>query len=45
MEPCLFDIALPEESFLTPKIKFETGMISPKIEDNDFVKAKEILKA
>lgn len=45
MDPCLFDIALPEESFLTPKIKFETGMISPKIEDRDFLRAKEILKA
>ena len=45
MEPCLFDIILPEESFLTPKIKFETSMISPKIEDGDFLRAKEILKA
>lgn len=45
MEACLFDISLPEESFLTPKIKFETGMISPKIEDRDFLRAKEILKA
>lgn len=30
-EPCLFDIALPEMSFLTPKIKWETGLISPSI--------------
>ena len=30
-EPCLFDIILPEMSFLTPKIKFETGRISPEI--------------
>ena len=30
-EPCLFDISLPEMSFLTPKIKWETGMISPSI--------------
>lgn len=44
-EPCLFDITLPEESFLTPKIKFETGMMSPKIEDEAFLKAKEILKS
>lgn len=42
--PCLFDISLPEESFLTPKIKFETGMISPKIEDEDFLNVKAILK-
>jgi len=43
-DPCLFDIALPEQSFLTPKIKFETGMMSPKIDDDTFYKAKEILK-
>lgn len=42
-EPCLFDISLPEESFLTPKIKFETGLISPKLEDSVFKKAKDIL--
>ena len=30
-EPCLFDISLPENSFLTPKIKWETGLISPSI--------------
>lgn len=43
-EPCLFDITLPEESFLTPKIKFETGMINPKLDDAAFVRVKEILK-
>ena len=37
-EACLFDIPLPEESFLTPKIKFETGMISPKLDDDVFSK-------
>lgn len=38
-EPCLFDISLPEMSFLTPKIKFETGKISPEIsaDYNDMV--------
>ena len=30
-EPCLFDIPLPEESLLTPKIKWETGKITPTI--------------
>ena len=30
-DPCLLDIALPENSFLTPKIKWETGKISPEI--------------
>lgn len=43
-EACLFDIPLPEESFLTPKIKFETGLISPRLDDSVFAKAKEILK-
>ena len=42
--PCLIEIPLPEESFLTPKIKFETGMIYPKLEDTDFAYVKEILK-
>lgn len=43
-EPCLFDISLPEDSFLTPKIKFETGMMSPRLEDSVFNTVKEILK-
>lgn len=30
-EPCLFDISLSESSFLTPKIKWETGEIFPAI--------------
>jgi len=42
-DPCLFDISLPEESFLTPKIKFETGMISPRLDDKVLDKAKAIL--
>lgn len=41
--PCLFDIPLPEESFLTPKIKFETGLISPRLNDKIFFIAKGIL--
>ena len=43
-ESCLFDISLPEESFLTPKIKFETGMMTPKLDDVVFLNVKEILK-
>lgn len=43
-EPCLFDIPLPENSLLTPKIKFETGMINPKLDDDAFIRAKAILK-
>ena len=31
VEPCLFDISLPENSFLTPKIKWETGKIFPNL--------------
>ena len=45
LDPCLFDIPLPEMSLLTPKIKFETGMINPKLDDDIFTKAKAILKA
>lgn len=44
-EPCVFDILLPENSFLTPKIKFETGMINPKLDDDAFAKAKALLRA
>ena len=43
-EPCLFDIPLPEESFLTPKISFETGFISPRLDDEAFARAKEMLQ-
>lgn len=42
-EPCLFDIALPENSFLTPKIKWETGKIFPAISSNDVEKVRNIL--
>lgn len=44
MEPCLFEIALPEESYLTPKIKFETGVITPEIEKEKVSMVEEILK-
>lgn len=44
-EPCLFDISLPEMSFLTPKIKFETGKISPVIEDSTIEKVQKLLRA
>lgn len=42
-EPCLFDISLPEMSFLTPKIKFETGKISPEIPQFIINKVSDIL--
>ena len=41
---CVFIIALPENSLLTPKIKFETGQINPRLEDSVFARAKQILK-
>ena len=43
-EPCVFDIPLPENSLLTPKIKFETGQINPRLDDAAFEHAKAILK-
>lgn len=42
-EPCLFDILLPEMSLLTPKIKWETGKISPAISDDILEKVRFIL--
>ena len=44
VEPCLFDISLPENSFLTPKIKWETGKIFPEISHDKIVKVKSILQ-
>lgn len=41
--PCLFDILLPEESYLTPKIKFETGVMSPNLDDDVIEKVLSIL--
>ena len=43
-EPCVFDIMLPEESFLTPKIKFETGRIRPELDNSIVEKVKTILR-
>ena len=43
-EPCVFDIPLPENSLLTPKIKFETGQINPRLDDFAFEHAKQLLK-
>ena len=42
-DPCLFDISLPEETYLTPKIKFETGVMSPILPDDVNLFVKEIL--
>lgn len=43
-EPCLFDIGLPEGSLLTPKIKWETGKISPSISDTVVEQVRTILR-
>ena len=43
-EPCLFDISLPEESFLTPKIKFETGKMRPELDDAIISQVKNVLR-
>lgn len=42
-EPCLFDIPLPENSLLTPKIKFETQEIRPKLDEEIINKVISIL--
>lgn len=42
-EACLLDISLPEDSLLTPKIKFETGVMSPKLEDSVINEVTSIL--
>ena len=42
--PCLFDVRLPEESFLTPKIKFETGRVRPELDDSVISNVKQILR-
>lgn len=42
-EPCLFDISLPEDSLLTPKIKFETGKIRPELDCSVIERVKDTL--
>lgn len=43
-EACLFNIMLSENSFLTPKIKWETGKIFPTIPQEKIDKVKTILQ-
>ncbi|MBP5788016.1 MAG: thiamine pyrophosphate-binding protein [Kiritimatiellae bacterium] len=43
-EPCLFDIPLPENSFLTPKIQFETQIIRPELDRLVIEKIEAILR-
>ena len=42
--PCLFDISLPENSFLTPKIEFESQSIRPEIDEKIISYVKKILR-
>lgn len=42
-EPCMFNILLPENSFLTPKIKFETGVIKPELGSEIIAQVKTVL--
>lgn len=42
-DPCLFNIMLPENSLLTPKIKFETGKIRPRIDEDVTARVYDIL--
>lgn len=42
-DACLFDISLPEKSFLTPKIKFESGVINPVLDRTIIDHVKTIL--
>lgn len=44
-EPCLIDITLPEESFLTPKIKWETSTIRPELDESIVKKVNSILES
>lgn len=42
-EPCLIDIHMSEDSFLIPKIKWETGEIRPALDDSIIQKVQDIL--
>lgn len=43
-EPCLFDIPLPENSFLTPKIMFEAQVIRPELDETIVEKVLAVLQ-
>jgi len=42
-EPCLINIMMSTESFLIPKIKWETSMIEPKLSEDLICKVENIL--
>ncbi len=43
-QPCLLNIALPEDSELVPKIRFETGEIEPALAEDVISSVNEILQ-
>lgn len=43
-EPCLLNVHLSEDSFLVPKIKWETGDINPPLSEDVIAKVKSILR-
>lgn len=43
-EPCLFDIALPEECYLTPKIQFDTQTFRPELDGSVARAVENILR-
>ena len=44
-DPCLFDIPLPEDSLLTPKIKFATSTIRPELKSEICQQIKQVFKS
>ena len=42
-DPCLFDIILPENALLMPKIEFETGKVRPDLDERIITRVKAIL--
>ena len=44
-EPCLFNILISEDSYLIPKIKWETSSIEPVLPEEIDLKVKEILRS
>ena len=43
-EPCLFDISLPENSLLTPKIEFDTQQIRPRLDELVIQEVERVLR-
>lgn len=42
-EPCLIDISIPEDSKLIPKVNWNSREIKPRIDDEVFVKVRNLL--